>query len=309
MNRVILGIETTCDDTGIGVLYKNKIVSNKIISSFEKFKNYGGVVPEIAARSHEENLLPTFVAALKKANINEKDITHIAYANQPGLPGCLHVGKVFAKTLSFTLNVPLIPVNHLYSHIFSASINQNEFQYPALGLVVSGGHTSIYLVNSPIDIILLDETLDDAIGEVYDKVGRALGLSYPAGPLIDKMFDENLANSIKFLSSENTHVAFSYSGIKTAVLNYINKNKLTNIINIASSFQFLIINDFIKRVKKHIQNHSVKLIALGGGVSANSYLRKQLNNLNLPVLLPQMEFTNDNGAMHSHYANILLDVQ
>ncbi|WP_033159911.1 tRNA (adenosine(37)-N6)-threonylcarbamoyltransferase complex transferase subunit TsaD [Mycoplasmoides alvi] len=308
--NVIIGIETTCDDTGIGIWSNNKIIANVILSSDYLHQKYGGVVPEIAARSHEENLVKALDKALTDTGISFDKITHIAFANEPGLPGCLHVGKIFAKTLAMNLNVPCIFVNHLYSHIFSAAINNKNIIYPCLGLVVSGGHTSIYLVNSASNIILLDETLDDAIGEVYDKVGRALGLSYPCGGKIDALYDPSKSNSIQFLSTTTNHKVFSYSGIKTAALNYINKitiaKKKLNVVEFASSFQKLIITDFTKRVKFYLDKYNVSCIALGGGVSANSFLRSELHKLKQNVLVPEMQYTGDNGAMHAYYANLLL---
>lgn len=310
MNQVILGIETTCDDTGIGICINNKIVANQIISSTKMHQVYGGVVPEIAARAHEQNLIVALEKALKVANLDFKDISHIAYADRPGLPGCLHVGRTFAKSLGLCLDIPIIPINHLYGHLFSGAINNSPVIYPALGLVVSGGHTSIYLIKSASNIELLSETADDAIGEVYDKVARALGLTYPGGPEIDKLYDESLKKSIVFLNNSTQHKAFSYSGFKTAVINYINKIKVGkakfNIKAIASSFQYWIINDFLNRVNFFLKQHKVKMIALGGGVSANSYLRQEIKKISLPVLISEMQYTNDNGAMHAYYASVLL---
>lgn len=308
MNQIILGIETTCDDTGIGICINDKVVANEIISSMKMHQVYGGVVPEIAARAHEQNLITALEKALEVAKLNIEDISHIAYADHPGLPGCLHVGRVFAKSLGLCLNVPIIPINHLYGHLFSGAINNSPVIYPSLGLVVSGGHTSIYLIKSASDIDLLSETADDAIGEVYDKVARALGLTYPGGPEIDKLYDESLKKSIVFLNNSSQHKAFSYSGFKTAVINYINKTKKTNfdIKAIASSFQYWIINDFLNRVNFFLKQHKVKMIVLGGGVSANSYLRQEIKKINLPVLISEMQYTNDNGAMHAYYASVLL---
>lgn len=310
MNQIILGVETTCDDTGIGICVNGKVVANQIISSIKMHQIYGGVVPEIAARAHEQNLIITLEKALEVAKLNIEDISHIAYADHPGLPGCLHVGRVFAKSLGLCLDVPIIPINHLYGHLFSGAINSSPVIYPALGLVVSGGHTSIYLIKSASDIELLSETSDDAIGEVYDKVARVLGLTYPGGPEIDKLYDQSLKNSIVFLNNSTQHKAFSYSGFKTAVINYINKVKANkaqlNIKAVASSFQYWIINDFLNRVNFFLNQHKVKMIVLGGGVSANSYLRQEIKKNKLPVLISEMQYTNDNGAMHAYYANVLL---
>ena len=307
---IVLGVETTCDDTGIGICKNGKVIANQIISSRTYHQNYGGVVPEIAAREHEKNLPLVYKAAIKEANLSANDIDLITYASEPGLPGSLHVGKIFAKTLGLMLKIPMLPINHLYGHLFSGAINQNPIEYPALGLVVSGGHTSIYLINSAFDIQLLDETMDDAIGEVYDKVARELSYDYPGGCTIDQQFDLKQANTINFLKNKRPHTAFSYSGFKTAVINYINHQKQKHTAldhtKVCSSFQYWIIEDFLKRASFYLAKYPVKTVALGGGVSANSYLRSRLQAMHVNVVLPQNMYTEDNAAMHAYYASVLL---
>ncbi|MDC4163476.1 tRNA (adenosine(37)-N6)-threonylcarbamoyltransferase complex transferase subunit TsaD [Mycoplasma bradburyae] len=318
--KIILGIESSCDDLSISISIDRKIVVTKTKSSSSVHANYGGVVPEIAARYHEEVLHQTLKEALLEANISINKIDLITYTQQPGLLGCLHVAKVFADTLGFLLNIEVKGINHLYGHIFSPTINDGDSQYsmddltyPALGLVVSGGHTSIYQVESPTKITLLDETKDDAIGEVYDKVGRALDLKYPAGPKIDQMFDQSKTNTIQFLKT-NKLSSFSYSGFKSAVLRYIQQNKDQpefDITKVVSSFQGFIIDDFINRVKHQINKSPIRFqtILLGGGVSANSYLREQLSLLKIKTLIPKKIYTGDNAAMIVNYTHHLLDQQ
>ncbi|QZX48891.1 tRNA (adenosine(37)-N6)-threonylcarbamoyltransferase complex transferase subunit TsaD [Mycoplasma sp. E35C] len=311
-SKVILGIESSCDDLSIAIAIDNQIITTKTKSSSSVHANYGGVVPEIAARYHEEILHQTLFEALNEAKVDINDIDIIAYTKNPGLLGCLHVAKVFATTLGYLLDVDVVGINHLYGHLFSATIDDNspnhrhdEVKYPALGLVVSGGHTSIYHIQSANDIKLLDETLDDAIGEVYDKVGRELDLKYPAGPMIDQMFDVNKAKSIQFLKN-NKLSSFSYSGFKSAVLRYIQQHKNQpdfDKVAVLSSFQKFIIDDLIQRVKEQIKNQAVQYqtILLGGGVSANSYLRQQINELKIKPLIPKKMYTGDNAAMIVNY--------
>ncbi len=305
----VLGIETTCDDTGIGIVRGRKVLANAILSS--NHEKFGGVVPEIASRAHEANVLKAFFAALGGCGLQPRDITHVAYAQTPGLPGPLHVGCVFAKTVAYALGVPLIALNHLHSHVFSAMINKPDpLSFPCLGLVVSGGHTAIYLVRSLTDVELLEQTADDAIGEVYDKVGRSLGLAYPAGAAIDAAYDPAKAFSVRFLAPATKHEAFSYSGFKTAVINHVNALKKSgqpvDAAAILSSFQRWIVSDFAKRVERHAKSFPGIPILLGGGVSANRLLREELGGLGGAFFAPDAQFTGDNGAMHAYYADLLI---
>ncbi|WP_027122088.1 tRNA (adenosine(37)-N6)-threonylcarbamoyltransferase complex transferase subunit TsaD [[Mycoplasma] imitans] len=316
--KTILGIESSCDDLSIAIAIDDKIVSTRTKSSSSVHANYGGVVPEIAARYHEEILHQTFHEALVEADIPINKIDLITYTESPGLLNCLHVAKVFANTLGSLLKVPVQGVNHLFGHIYSPLINdgnspyqKGDLVYPALGIVVSGGHTAIYDVQSASKISLIDETLDDAIGEVYDKVGRALDLQYPAGPKIDQLFNPEEAETIQFLKTNKLSV-FSYSGFKSAVIRYIEQNKNSpdfNKIQVISSFQKFIIDDFVDRIKNVLNTTQTKYqtILLGGGVSANSYLRSELQELSIKTLIPKPIYSGDNAAMIINYAQYLLN--
>jgi N6-L-threonylcarbamoyladenine synthase len=222
----ILAIETSCDDTSIAISCNDQILSNVTISSQNEHKQYGGIVPEIAARSHQANLAICYQQAITKAQVQPKQLTHIAYTNEPGLPGSLHMGKIFAKSLSSLLHTPTIPINHMYGHIYSFAIdNIKSIKYPFLSLIVSGGHTTIYLVKSLTDIVVLNESSDDAVGETLDKIGRILGLPYPGGVSIDKIFDSHKSN-LPLIHHFQPEENFSFSGIKTHILNLVNRYKM-----------------------------------------------------------------------------------
>ncbi|WP_462218033.1 tRNA (adenosine(37)-N6)-threonylcarbamoyltransferase complex transferase subunit TsaD [Mycoplasmoides genitalium] len=305
----VLGIETTCDDTGLSIVIDQKIKSNIVISSANLHVKTGGVVPEIAARCHEQNLFK----AIRDLNFEIRDLSHIAYACNPGLAGCLHVGATFARSLSFLLDKPLLPINHLYAHIFSCLIDQdlNKLQLPALGLVISGGHTAIYLVKSFYELELIAETSDDAIGEVYDKIGRAMGFDYPAGSKIDSLFNKELVKPHYFFKPSTKWTKFSYSGLKSQCLNKIkqisaNKTRI-DWSELASNFQATIIDHYIDHVKNAIKKFASKMLLVGGGVSANSYLSNRISTLNLPFLIADSKYTSDNGAMIGFYASLLIN--
>lgn len=311
-NKIILGIETSCDETSLALMINNKLIDELTTSSAKIQTNFGGVVPEIATRYHQSNIHMLFQKILKKHNLTSNDLTHIIYTKLPGLPGCLHVGACFAKTLSNLLNIKLIGINHLYGHLFSPYIDLNiEPKFPILGLVISGGHTTIYLANSYTEIHILNETKDDAVGEVYDKVARALGLGYPGGPKIDKLFNLK-KNNIHFLKNNlPEHDQFSFSGIKTSVLNYINTCKQNNseidTESIATSFQKTIIDDIIKKIKYQLKIHSnINEIAVGGGVAANSYLRNELVKIHSNVLISPLKYTGDQASMIVFYGSKLI---
>jgi N6-L-threonylcarbamoyladenine synthase len=228
-NIIILAIETSCDDTGIAVIKNGMVLSNVVLSTTKRHIKYGGVVPEIAARGHEQDLLPALSLAIKQAKIKLTDITHVAYTAEPGLPGSLHIGKVFAKSLAVLLKTPIVPVNHIMGHAFSFAINKPQtIKYPLLSLVVSGGHTSIYLFKSINKYSILNHTADDAVGETLDKVGRMLGLPYPGGISIDKIYNPKLA-TIKMINHYRPEQLFSFSGVKTHMLNLVNKFKMKKI--------------------------------------------------------------------------------
>lgn len=301
----ILAFETSCDETSVAIVENGKnVLSNIVSSQINIHKEYGGVVPEIASRHHIENILPVLDEAMEKADCQLKDIDYIAVTNTPGLIGSLLVGLMFAKSLSYANKIPLIPVNHIEGHIFSNFI-ENDIELPAISLIVSGGHTDLYYLeerNGKIAVDLLGETLDDAVGESYDKIARILELPYPGGPEIEKISPggKNILN-IKKPNVEGYN--FSFSGIKTYVTNYINKEKMKgNNINkedIAKSFQEIIVEVLYDKVLKAVNKKSVNTLLVAGGVSANKRLRKKFEELpeNIKIYFPKMEYCTDNGAM------------
>lgn len=308
MNIIILAIETSCDDTSIAIIKNGKVLINCAATSEKLQKKYGGIVPEIASRSHCEEIDNVLKTALLNANINIKDINYIAYTSNPGLIGSLHVGKVFALQLASLLNVPVLPINHMIGHVYSYFIDHDgKPNYPFLALIASGGHTFIALFESINKYTILNETTDDAVGEALDKIGRNLGMEYPGGISIDKKYDPNLAN-LKIISHSPPENDFSFSGIKTAVLNFINNHQVKNEeydkIQLASSALKWIIDDLMIKLKYWInQYNNIKAIVLGGGVSANSLLRSEVMKINgILILIPSLKYTGDNAAMIGIYA-------
>lgn len=297
----ILGIESSCDETSISIVENGNIVYSNIISSqIEIHEKYGGVVPEIASRHHIQNISYVFKQCLDEANLKISDIDYIAVTNKPGLIGSLLVGLLFAKGLAYSNNIELIPINHLEGHIYSTFI-ENEIKLPCISVVVSGGHSSIYYMDSDHNLELLGETLDDAIGEAYDKVAKILGLPYPGGPQIEKQ--SNLTNEFFEIPIPNIkNYNLSFSGIKTYITNYVNQRKMKNeIIDIplvSNSFQKYSIMHLKDKIFKAASDKNVDTIIIAGGVSANSYLRSALENDKFNIVFPKkMQYCTDNGAM------------
>ncbi|MDE5617738.1 MAG: tRNA (adenosine(37)-N6)-threonylcarbamoyltransferase complex transferase subunit TsaD [Ureaplasma sp.] len=311
--NIIIGIETSCDETSIAIYENDKFVDEITTSSMQIQSNFGGVVPEIATRYHQNNIHKIFKKILEKNNTKINEITHVVYTAYPGLPGCLHVGACFALTLSELTNSKLVPINHLYGHIFSGFIDKNiEIEFPMIGVVVSGGHTTIYYVKSIDEIEILNETQDDAVGEVLDKVGRSLDWKYPAGPLIDKLFDPNKAVIKLVKNNFSPQSPFSFSGIKTAALNYVNNHKQKNEpldeIELTSSVQKLVIDDVVNKVKYWLKEKQCDKVCLGGGVSANKYLRNELSKIQLKqLILPNLKYTGDQATMIAYYGMLLIN--
>ena len=301
---VILGIESSCDGTAAAVLIDGHICSN-IIANQKVHKQYGGVVPELAARAHLQNIIPVVDQALSTANIDKKEVNAVAYTIGPGLIGSLLVGNSFAKSLSMSLGVPLIEVNHMQAHLlvhFEKSIPDPSF--PFLGLTVSGGHTQLVLVNSPSEMEVIGQTLDDAVGEAFDKAGKMIGLPYPAGPYIDK-YAQNGEPNISFSIPKVPGLDFSFSGFKTSVLYYLRKHQqldkdyIQNHRNdLCSSVQHILVNILMEKLEKAVIQTGIKEIVIGGGVSANSGLRQALSKqTDWNVFIPPLSFTTDNAAM------------
>ena len=298
----ILAFETSCDETSVAVVENGKnVLSNIISSQIDIHKEYGGVVPEIASRHHIENILPVFNEAMEKAGCTLKDIDYIAVTNTPGLIGSLLVGLMFAKSLSYSNNIPIIPVNHIDGHIFSNFI-ENDVKLPAISLIVSGGHTNLYYINENLETELIGETLDDAVGESYDKIARILGLPYPGGPEIEKISTFG-KDTLKIKKPNVDNFDFSFSGIKTYITNFVNQEKMKNHkINkedIAKSFQETVVKVLYDKVVKAADEKKVNTVLVAGGVSANKRLREKFKELpeNVEIYFPKFEYCTDNGAM------------
>ncbi len=309
-NIYILGIESSCDDTAASVIYNGKILSN-IVASQKIHEEFGGVVPELASRAHQQNIVPVVHQALAKANITKEQLNAIAFTRGPGLMGSLLVGTSFAKSLAYGLNIPLIDVNHIQGHILAHFIDEEGFEkppFPFLAMTISGGHTQIVRVDNHFDMTVIGETIDDAVGEAYDKSGKILGLGYPAGPEIDKRAQHGNPKAYKFTKPKVDGLNFSFSGLKTAILYFIQREVKANpnfieenLNNICASIQYTIIGILIDKLKLATKQTNIKHIAIGGGVSANSGIRQALKNgeqkFGWTTYVPKFEFTTDNAAM------------
>ncbi len=297
---VVLGLETSCDETAVALTRDGKILCNKIYSQ-EVHSRFGGVVPEIASREHTERLLGVTKEVLEEGNIKLKDVEGIAVTYGPGLLCSLLIGLNFAKGLSYSLGVPLVGVNHLEAHIYSSFITTEEYLSPFLSLLVSGGHTSIVRVNGFRDYEVLGSTLDDACGESFDKVSKLIGLGYPGGPAIERFAKKGNENAFSFPVPDPEALNFSYSGLKTSVLytyrDMLQEERIYRVADIAASFQKSAIRSLIIKLKRAIKMTGIKKISVSGGVSANELLRKSLQELDVEWVAPEVEFTVDNGAM------------
>ena len=300
---LILGIETSCDDTSIAIARNDEILTN-IVANQKVHVEYGGVVPELASREHLKNILPTISLALQKSKINMNDIDAIAFTRGPGLMGSLLVGTSFAKSLSLSLNKPLIEVNHMEAHVLANCIDHSP-TFPFICLTVSGGHTQIVLVNSVSDIQLIGETLDDSAGETFDKCAKLLGLNYPGGPEIEKAAINGDKTKFNFPTPKVDGLNFSFSGLKTSFKNFINKQSpdfiKDNLHDICASLQSTIIEILIDKIIMAKNIHKVNDFVVCGGVSANSFLRKKLKEIEkinrIKTYVPKINYSTDNAAM------------
>lgn len=314
---IILGIESSCDDTSAAIINGNKILSN-IAANQTVHQEYGGVVPELASRAHQQNIIPVVEKSFTKANIQQKDISAIGFTRGPGLLGSLLVGTSFAKSLAMSLDVPLIEVNHLQAHIlchFIEDANPMSPKFPFLCLTVSGGHTMIVLVKDYFDMEIIGKTIDDAAGEAFDKIGKIMGLDYPAGPIIDKLAKLGNPDAFTFGKPKLENYDYSFSGIKTSVLYFLQKHLKENpnfiqenVENLCASVQKTIIDVLMKKLEKAAFDYDVKEVAIAGGVSANSGLREAMQNnvekLGWNVYIPKFEYTTDNAAMIAMVAKL-----
>jgi N6-L-threonylcarbamoyladenine synthase len=308
MNKdiTILAIESSCDDTSAAVIRNGEILSN-CIAGQKVHEEYGGVVPEIASRAHQANIVPVVDLALKKAGIKPTELTAIAFTRGPGLLGSLLVGVSFAKAMALSLDIPLIEVNHIQAHVLSHFIEVPRPALPFLCLTVSGGHTQILLIRDYLDMQELGTTIDDAAGEAFDKIGKIMGLGYPAGPIIDKMALEGKP-IFEFSEPQVQGFDFSFSGLKTNVLRFLQKEtKLNsnfineNLSDLCASIQSRIVSILMNKLQKAVLETGVKEVAIAGGVSANSGLRKALENsgnkLGWNTYIPAFQYCTDNAAM------------
>jgi len=306
----ILAIESSCDDTSASVLSNRKVLSN-VIATQKIHEEFGGVVPELASRAHQQNIVPVVHQALDSANIDKKQLSAIAFTRGPGLMGSLLVGTSFAKSLALGLDIPLIEVNHMEAHILAHFIDgedDGQPEFPFLALTISGGHTQIVLVKDYFDMEILGETLDDAVGEAFDKSAKILGLPYPGGPLVDKNAQKGNPNAFPFPKPKVDGLNFSFSGLKTSILYFVQREAAKNpkfvtenLEDVCASIQKTIIGILMDKLKKAVAQTDIQRIAIGGGVSANSGIRYALTNaeneLGWGTYIPKFEYCTDNAAM------------
>nr|WP_068892827.1 tRNA (adenosine(37)-N6)-threonylcarbamoyltransferase complex transferase subunit TsaD [Pedobacter panaciterrae] len=304
---VILAIESSCDETSVAICNNGKITAN-VIANQTIHQNYGGVIPELASRVHQQNIVPVIQQALSDAKVNKKELNAVAFTQGPGLLGSLLVGVSFAKSFALALDLPLISVNHMHAHILAHFIDDPKPEFPFICLTVSGGHTQIVLVKNYFDMEIVGETLDDAAGEAFDKTAKILNLPYPGGPLIDKYAASGNPLAYKFGEPQIKDLNYSFSGFKTSILYFIrnqekeNPNFISEHLNdICASVQHSIVHILLNKLKKAAKQYRVKEIAIAGGVSANSGLRTGLmalaDELNWKVYIPAFEYCTDNAAM------------
>lgn len=316
--KIILGIESSCDETSAAICKGGRILSN-IIATQSIHTTYGGVVPELASRAHMQNIVPVVDMAIQKAGIKPTDLDAIAFTRAPGLIGALLVGSGFAKSLALSLNIPVIGVHHMQAHVLSNLIEDPTPSFPFLCLTVSGGHTQIVICRSPLELEILGETIDDAAGEAFDKTAKLLGLPYPGGPLIDRYATEGNPDRFSFAEPQIEGLNFSFSGLKTSVLYFLQKETIKNpdfikenLHDLCASIQQTIVQILLKKLKKASIETGIKSLCLAGGVSANKGLRKALQALALKydwiVHIPSFEYCTDNAAMialtgYHHFLN------
>jgi len=316
----ILGIESTCDETGAAVVIDGRDVRSDVVATqFELHEKFRGVVPEIASRAHIENILPVIREALDRAACGFADIDAIAVAHRPGLIGSLLIGVTAAKTLAWSLEKPVIGIDHVHAHLYSIMLEQGDGPaFPAVGLVVSGGHTALYDVKSWTDVELIGSTIDDAVGEAYDKVAAILGLGYPGGPIIDKLAERGDPRAIAFPRSllGRDSLDFSFSGLKTAVLYHVRgvpgrvrsaNESPRSVEDIAASFQQACVDTIVEKIRRAVARTGARSVIIGGGVSANRGLRAAMQPFGQPAFFPPMQYCTDNAAMSAGLAHVFYE--
>ena len=312
MGVTVLGIESSCDDTSAAIIQDGYLLSN-VIANQHVHKAYGGVVPELASRAHQQNIIPVVEQALRDANIKKNEINAVAFTRGPGLLGSLLVGTSFAKSFSLAMNIHLVEINHLQAHILVHFIKQHGMEakmpeFPFLCLLVSGGHTQIVLVKNHLDMEVIGQTIDDAAGEAFDKCAKVIGLPYPGGPVIDKNARQGDKNAFAFSKPRVDYLDYSFSGLKTSFLYFI-RDKIKensdfvkeNMMDLSASIQHTIIEILMNKLEAASKQTGIKRIAVAGGVSANSGLREALTSrektLGWQTYIPEFKFTTDNAAM------------
>ena len=306
---IVLGIESSCDDTAAAVIKEDTILSN-ITATQSVHKGYGGVVPELASRAHQKSIIPVVDAALKRAKMNPEDLDAIAYTRGPGLLGSLLVGSSFAKSMAQSLEIPAVPVHHMKAHVLAHFINDGNPNppFPFICLTVSGGHTQLLKVSSPQEFKILGETIDDAAGEAFDKAAKMMGLPYPGGPEVDRLAEVGNPDSHSFTKPKVDGYNFSFSGLKTNILNYLERNRRKdpdfvkkNLEDLSASIRHTIVEILMEQLEAVVKEQGIKHVALAGGVSANKGLRKALQDradqFGWSTYVPPFEFCTDNGAM------------
>ncbi|WP_462249033.1 tRNA (adenosine(37)-N6)-threonylcarbamoyltransferase complex transferase subunit TsaD [Ekhidna sp.] len=314
---VILGIESSCDETSASICINGKVINNEIASQ-DIHEKYGGVVPELASREHQRNIVPVVNHVIKEAGLSLSDLDAISYTRGPGLLGALLVGGSFAKSMAAALNIPLIPIHHMKAHVLAHFIEEPKPSYPFICLTVSGGHTQILKVIGPDEMIILGQTQDDAVGEAFDKAAKLLGLSYPGGPMIDKLAAEGDPTRFSFAESEMPGLDYSFSGIKTSILYFlqkeVRKNKDfidQNLHDLAASIQKTLISMLMNKLILAAKQENIKQIAIAGGVSANSGLRNELayqsKKYGWATFIPDFQYCTDNAGMISISGHLLYE--
>lgn len=303
----ILAIESSCDETSAAVVVNGKVLNN-IIATQSVHENYGGVVPELASRAHQQNIVPVVDQALKNAAISKNELSAVSFTRGPGLLGALLVGTSFAKSMALALDIPLIEVNHMQAHILAHFIDDPKPEFPFLCLTVSGGHTQIVLVESHLKMQIIGETKDDAVGEAFDKSAKLLGLPYPGGPLIDQYAQQGNPGRFSFPETSMPGLSYSFSGIKTGILYFLrdelkkNENFIEeNLHDICASIQHTLVSMLLQKLRKAARKHRIKQIAIAGGVSANSGLRQMLAEIataeGWTTYVPDFQYCTDNAGM------------
>lgn len=307
MDTIILGIESSCDDTSVGISLNNTIIAN-VTANQDIHHSYGGVVPELASRAHQQNIIPVVDAALKEAKIKPKNVSAVAFTSGPGLLGSLLVGTSFAKSMAQALGVPLVEVNHMQAHILAHFIENEDMRppsFPFICLTVSGGHTQIVKVTSHFDYEILGQTIDDAAGEAFDKAAKIMGLPYPGGPLIDQYAQFGNPEAFSFSKPKIEGLDYSFSGLKTSILYFLQKEVAknpdfvhNNLNDLCASIQKTILDILFKKLEMACEQVDINEVAIAGGVSANSGLRKRLKeHVEWNAYIPKFEYCTDNGAM------------